>query len=267
MKQENPRSSFQLHSAESNEHKELKRLALVWAQAQGFRVAAAEVSLPNYRFRLDVAGYRSGRVRAVIEDEVRRSRRTVWKEAVGETVVFECKASRVDFQRDAHSLKETKERLKALHERKARVEEELKLFYPSIRNGDALFQEYETLDFERPGYERYQSILAEIGKISSRLYANTKFDKLVKWGAANLFYVVAEPEAVAIHEVPVCWGLLVRDHDALRLIKKPVLHKIEEPERISLLHRISLAATRAVNREHGITFDSIDAVWQRARTR
>ncbi len=32
-----------MSNLESPEHKELKRLALIWAQAQGFRVAAAEV--------------------------------------------------------------------------------------------------------------------------------------------------------------------------------------------------------------------------------
>ena len=239
-------------NAESLEHKELKRLALAWAQAQGYRVAAVEVSLPNYRFRLDVAGYRSRRIRATINDDRRKIRRTVWQEAIGETAVFECKASRPDFRRDAQALEATKERLKALHERKSRIEQELKLFHPSIRNGDALFQEYETLDFERPGHERYRRTLDEISRLTSRLYANTKFDKLVQWGAASVFYVVAEPEAVALHELPACWGLLVREGNALRLAAKPVFHKIDEPERMSLLHRISLAATRAVNREHDV---------------
>ena len=145
----------------------------------------------------------------------------------------------------------------ALHERKTRIEQELRLFYPSIRNGDSLFQEFETLNFERPGHERYQRTLDEISRLTSRLYANTKFDKLVKWGAANLFYVVAEPETVAAHELPACWGLLVREDTALRLMAKPVLHEIGEPERLSLLHRISLAATRAVNRVHGVTFDDV----------
>ena len=60
------------------------------------------------------------------------------------------------------------------------------MFCPSIRKGDSLFQEYGTLDFDRPGYERYLRMLDEIGRLTSRFYANTKFDELVKWGAANL---------------------------------------------------------------------------------
>ena len=39
------------------------------------------------------------------------------------------------------------------------------------------------------------------------------------------------------------------------MVAKLVLHEIGEPERLSLPDRISLAATRAVNREHDVTFD------------
>lgn len=246
-----------MSQSETAAHLELKRLALAWAQAQGYRVAAAEVSLPNYRFRLDVAGYRPQRIRTTVHDDRLKTRRLVWQQAIGVTAAFECKASKPDFRRDARSLVATKEQLKTLHERKTRIEQELRLFYPSLRNGDALFQEFETLDFERPGHERYQRTLKEISRLTSQLYANTKFDKLVKWGAANVFYVVAEPGIVAAHELPACWGLLVREDGTLRLVVKPVLHEIAEPERLSLLHCISMAATRAVNREHGVTFGDV----------
>lgn len=246
-----------MSQSETAAHLELKRLALAWAQAHGYRMAAAEVSLPNYRFRLDVAAYRPERIRATVHDTRLKTQRLVWQQAVGVTAVFECKASKPDFRRDARSIVATMEQLKSLHERKKRIEQELRLFYPSIYNGDSLFQEFETLNFERPGHERYRRTLDEITRLTSRLYTNTKFDQLVKWSAANLFYVVAEPETVAAHELPACWGLLVRDGAALRLVAKSVLHEIAEPERLSLLHRISLAATRAVNREHGVTFEDV----------
>ncbi len=51
--------------SETARHLELKRQALIRAQAQGYRAAAAEVSLPSYRFRLDFAAYRPDRVREV----------------------------------------------------------------------------------------------------------------------------------------------------------------------------------------------------------
>ena len=148
-------------------------------------------------------------------------------------------------------------RLKSLHERKARIEQELLLHYPSIFNGDSLFQEYHSVDFERPGHERYQRTLRDIRRLASHLHANTKFDRLVQWGAANLFWVVAEPGVIAMHQLPAGWGLLLREGDNLRVIEKPLLHDVSESERLSLFLRIAMAASRSVNREHGIVFDDL----------
>ncbi len=82
--------------------------------------------------------------------------------------------------RDGRSIERTVARLKVLEERRGKVEVELKIHYPSIRNGDSLFQDYETLDFRRPGYERYEKIIREMRLLSSRLHENTKFERLAK---------------------------------------------------------------------------------------
>jgi hypothetical protein len=241
-----------MNHCETVRHRELKRLALIWAQAHGYRVAAAEVSLPNYRFRLDVAAYRPERVR-----EAEAGGRLRQRQVLGITAVFECKASKPDFLRDARSIRMTSDRLKVLHDRRARIEDELLLHYPSISNGDSLFQEYHSVDFERPGHERYQRTLRDIRRLNSRLHANTKFERLVKWGAANLFWVVADPGVIARHEPPAGWGLLLRQGDGLEVAAKPLMHEVSESERLSLLHRIALAASRSVNREHGIDYDDL----------
>jgi hypothetical protein len=239
--------------SESATHRELKRLALIWAQAHGYCAAAAEVALPNYRFRLDVAAYKPARVREAPAGGGRLRQRST----IGHTAVFECKASKPDFLRDAHSIDVTTERLKILHKRKARIERELYIQYPSILTGDSLFQEYQSVDFQRPGHERYQRTLRDIGRLASRLHANTKFDRLVQWNAANLFWVVAEPGVMALHQLPAGWGLLLRDGASLRVEARPLLHEIPESERLALLHRIAKASSRAVNREHGITFEDL----------
>jgi hypothetical protein len=235
---------------ETQAHRDLKRQALVWAQANGYRIAAAEVSLPNYRVRMDVAACRMERVREWRD----RSGRAVSKAAIGATAIFECKASASDFVRDARSWKMTQEKLERLHARRLKAEEELKIHYPSIRNGDSLFQEFETLNFERPGYERYEKIIRDIRRISARLHANTKFDRLTKYGAANLLYVVAEPGILTNADLPCGWGLLERTGDTLLVKAKPHWHDVGEDDRLAFLQRIALAGTRCVNREHGIPF-------------
>ena len=241
-----------MNRSETAEHRALKRLALIWAQAHGYRVAAAEVSLPNLRFRLDVAAYRPERIR-----ELQPGGRIRQREAVGITAVFECKASKPDFLRDARSMEMTSDRLKVLHARRIRIENELLLHYPSISCGDSLFQEYHSVDFQRPGHERYQRTLRDIQRLQGRLQTNTKFDRLVKWGAANLFWVVADSDIIAGHELPAGWGLLLRRGGGLEIAAKPSLHEVSESERLALFHRIALAAGRAVNREHGIAYDDL----------
>ena len=60
--------------SETAAHLELKRLALLWAQENGYPIAALEVSLPQCRYRADVAAYRPQK-----------------NGALGHTAVFECK--------------------------------------------------------------------------------------------------------------------------------------------------------------------------------
>ena len=217
-------------SGETQAHRDLKRLALTWAQLNGFRIVATEVSIPNHRARMDVAAYRPERVRETRHDE---RNRLIWKPKIGTTAIFECKVSKTDFIRDARSMKPTLDRLTALHATKEKAEQELKIHYPSIRNGDSLFQEFETLNFERPGYERYEKIIREMRQLSSRLHCNTKFDRLTKFGAANLFYVVAEPDLVKPSALPCGWGLLERENEALELKTKPHWHDIPEEDRLA----------------------------------
>ena len=48
-----------IRRGETEAHVRLKRLALLWAQANGYSACAAEVSLPQCRYRADVAAYRA----------------------------------------------------------------------------------------------------------------------------------------------------------------------------------------------------------------
>jgi hypothetical protein len=44
--------------AKQQAHANLKRLAVLWAQAHGYSACAVEVKLPRCRYRADVAAYR-----------------------------------------------------------------------------------------------------------------------------------------------------------------------------------------------------------------
>ena len=247
-----------LSASETPAHRELKRLALFWAQKMGYHAAAFEVSLPNGRHRADVAAYMpvSRRVWSADHGPLKTGR-LVSRQGLGSTAIFECKQARSDFLKDSRSTQATAEKLRELFERRTLLERQLKIHYPSLRNGDSLFQDYEGADFSKLDHEGYRKVLVDIAKLQSRLFNNTKFDALIHHGCGNLFYVVAEDGIFAPHEVPVSWGLLVRRSGALELRQKPVWQDVEEPCRLAVLHKIAAAGTRALNRTQGIEFEDI----------
>ena len=245
-------------SSESAAHLELKRLALIWAQANGYPIVACEVSLPNLRFRLDVGAYRPGSRRVVKRDVRQSGNRTVLTAALGVTAVFECKASRPDLVRDCRSAVRLIARMKALTERRLALERLLKIHYPSLRKGDGLWPEYETVAFDQAGHLPYRKVVHELTTLSRQLHSQTKMESLMKWQAANLHYLVVEPGVVQEHEIPVGWGLLVRVGGRLELRVRPELRDVDEPTRLTFLHRLAAANLKAANREAGVDYPAIE---------
>ena len=115
---------------ESELHRRLKEQTFLWAYDRGFRCSAMEVRAPGSRFRVDVAAIRLDR---------RQSESTV--------AVFECKQSREDLDRDNRRHSELKAKLRALQERRDKLEQLLAVHYPSLRTSDSLFPEWATFDF------------------------------------------------------------------------------------------------------------------------
>ena len=237
--------------AETPAHRNLKRLALIWAQQQGYRACATEVRLPRSRFRADVAAYKAtrqpGHKKARLKD----------LPAVGMTAIFECKQSRADFLKDSYSANGTYEKLKKLDERRQTLERLLKVHYPSLLGGESLFSEFDSIKLTGVEHRTYQRVCREIGILQRRLFGKLKFEKLVRYRCANLNYLVVEDKILAPHEVPVGWGLLVRRDEELILERKPLWQEIAERERLFLLHRIALAGTRRINAEFGIDFEEV----------
>src|SRR5207247_9223194 len=86
---------------ETEAHTRLKRLAFVWAQAQGFSACAMEVSLPKCRYRADLAACRWQRKQIV------------------STAVFESKQAPGDLRRDNWHSEPASRRHAALGKRRA----------------------------------------------------------------------------------------------------------------------------------------------------
>ena len=225
--------------AETEAHLRLKRLALLWAQANGYSACAVEVSLPQCRYRADVAAYRArGREQTV-------------------TAIFECKQALPDLRRDNCETTTTRERLRSLRRRRDILEKHLRVHYPTLRTGDSLFAEYDSHDFDAIGHCGYRRILRESAALQNRLYGGTKFECLTRYRCANLFFLVLPNDLFRETEVPAGWGVLVETNATLSLVRKPAWHDNAAHARIRLLQRIAVAGTRQFNRTFAITREDL----------
>ena len=227
--------------AETEAHLRLKRLALLWAQAHGYTACAAEVTLPQCRYRADVAAYRS-----------RLREQTV-------TAIFECKQALPDLRRDNCETATTRERLRSLRRRRDVLEKHLRVHYPTLRTGDSLFAEYDSHDFDAIGHRGYRRVLRESAALENRLFGGTKLECLARYRCANLFFIVLPNELFRETEMPAGWGVLVEMNGTLDLARKPEWRDNAAQARIRLLQRIAMAGTRQFNRAFAITRDEIAA--------
>jgi hypothetical protein len=129
------------------------------------------------------------------------------------------------------------------------LERHLRIHYPSLRISDSLFPEFDSHDFHAIGHRSYTRVLREMNALQNRLYDCTKFEKLVRYRCANLFFIVLPEQLFRESEVPIGWGTLVESNDSLVLVHKPIWHDSTAANRLYVLHRIAMAGTRNLNRE------------------
>jgi hypothetical protein len=226
---------------ETATHAALKRLGVLWAQTQGYSACAVEVSLPRCRYRADVAAFRP------LPNEI------------GCTAIFECKQARPDLRRDSCCSAVTRQRLESIERRRLIIEKHLRVHYPALRRGESLFAEWDSHDFTSIGHRNYTRIIRELSALQNQLRDGTKFETLVRYRCANVFFLVLPNELFRPAEIPAGWGALVEKDGTLGLARKPTWHEARREDQLQFLYRIALAGTRQLNRKLGITFEEIMA--------
>jgi hypothetical protein len=175
----------------------------------------------------------------------------------GSTAIFECKQALCDLRRDNCHTESARKLLDAVCHRRQVLENNLRVHYPNLQINDSLFPEFTSHDFTAIGHRGYTRVLRQLNALQNRLYDCTKFDKLMRYRCANLFFLVLPAELFRDSEIPVGWGALVECEGALALMRKPVWQETTAEHRIRFLHRIAIAGTRVLNRRLEITFDHL----------
>lgn len=232
---------------ETEAHRRLKKLAALWAQAQGYSACALEVGLPQCRYRADVAAYRPR------------------GNDVGTTAIFECKQVLADLRRDNCCSASARARLETMTRRRQILEKHLRVHYPTLRGGESLFAEFDSHDFTAIEHRSYGRVIREIGALQNRIRGATKFECLTRYRCANLFYLVLPNELFREPELPLGWGALVERGDTLELLQKPIWHESAPEVRLRFLHRIAQAGTRHLNRQLEIDFEQVQTLARAVR--
>jgi hypothetical protein len=176
---------------------------------------------------------------------------------IGTTAVFECKQCLVDLRRDNGCAATTTTRLEKVHQRREVLERNLRVHYPALRAHDSLFAEFDSHNFEAIAHRGYKQVLSQTRALQNRLFDCAKFETLVRYRCANLFFLVLLGELFREPEIPIGWGALIESNSALTLARKPVWHDVAPEHNLLLLQRIARAGTRSLNRHLGISFDQI----------
>jgi hypothetical protein len=205
-----------------------------------------EVSLPRCRFRADIAAYRpNGR-------------------EIGTTAVFECKQAFPDLRRDNGCSAGTTKQLEKVFRRREVLEKNLLVHYPALRIPDSLFSDFDSYNFAAINHRGYTRVLRQLGALQNRLFDCTKFERLIRYRCANLFFLVLPNGLFRKAEVPFGWGALVESDGELVLTRKALWHEMTAVNRLRLLERIAGARTRVLNKDAAITFDEICAARSRS---
>jgi hypothetical protein len=231
---------------ETAAHAGLKRLALLWAQSRGYSVCAFEVQLPRCRFRADLAAYRPN------------------GKEIGTSAIFECKQAFPDLRRDNDCSAVTAKRLEKVFQRRQVLEKNLRIHYPALRIPDSLFSDFDSHNFAAIEHRGYARVLRELSALQNRLFDCTKFERLIRYRCANLFFLVVSKRLFREPEIPFGWGALIESEGELVLVRKPLWHEVTSANRLKLLERIAGAGTRLLNKQSEITFDDVCAARNRS---
>jgi hypothetical protein len=216
---------------ESAAHRELKRLAVAWALAHRLTLCGTEVRLPRSGYRADVA---AAMPRVTLASAC--------------TAVFECKASRLDFKRDAAPETETAGLVASLRARIAGLRAMIGGHCPDLRRGEELFALFEAVDLRGVRHATHSRLTRQLRAAERRLLEGTKFSRLLRWRASTFLYLVTEPGLIPAAELPDGWGLLEREGGELVLRVKPCFQETTAEERIAFVERIAASTSAGVRR-------------------
>src|SRR5256886_16515312 len=73
----------------------------------------------------------------------------------------------------------------------------------------SLFVKFDSHNFAAIEHRGYKQVVRQIQALQNRLFDCTKFETLIRYRCANLFFLVLPDELFREPEIPIGWGALV----------------------------------------------------------
>lgn len=185
--------------AETQRHRELKRLACRWLREQGFLAVGMEVQDSTGRFRADVAGWTDRAAGSGVRIKPR-------------SVLIECKQSRSDYFRNIRQASGLLSRRQHVMESISRHQPEASPLFSSGRSAPLSLFEPGAIDGDDRELKRLR---VELASIERRLFRGVKLARMVRWRSATQFWLAAPAGMISHGELPLGWGLLEASRTAI----------------------------------------------------
>ena len=104
-----------------------------------------------------------------------------------------------------------------------------------------LFAEIDSHNFEAIDHRGYKQVLRQTRALQNRLFDGTKFETMIRYRCANLFFLVLPQKLFRESEIPIGWGALIESNGAIELARKPTWHAVSDQNQLRLLERIAPA--------------------------
>ena len=128
-------------------------------------------------------------------------------------------------QRDNCYTEAARLRLDSLTRRRRTLEARLRVHYPKLRVVDSLFAEFHSHDFAAIGHRNYNRVLRELNSLQHRVNACAKFETLIRYRCANLFFLVVPDELSREADFRWLGRARGKERSGLPPVRKPLWHE------------------------------------------
>lgn len=227
----------------------LRRALVAWTLRQKPSGIGVMVPTRFLKYQADVAAFWSaqGRNRTLVPVK---------------TVIIECRDNRDDCWPDCSKRDEILSSLMAKKDEKRSYETEIRHSEPHLRDGDNLFNEFESWNYSASKNRNYAKCLKSIEGLEHAIYKGSRFERIMRANVANELYLAVPAGTVHADELADGWGLLFIHNDLSVEIAKPAeLRDCPESRKMHLVQNIASSCLPSMIHSHGVRLDADEEVF------